>query len=125
MTSYASALIIEDDQKLASIFAAALKMVKFDPEIIHDGHTASTRLAATIPDLVVLDLHLPYVSGQDLLKQIRADARLTQTRVIIVTADSALAENLQEADLTLLKPVSMVQLRDLALRLRPPNPVGH
>jgi CheY-like chemotaxis protein len=70
--------------------------------------------------VVVLDLHLPYLSGKELLYHIRADQRLGQTRVILATADSVLAESLQEeADLVLLKPISPSQLRDLAIRLRP------
>jgi DNA-binding response OmpR family regulator len=68
---------------------------------------------------VVLDLHLPGTAGTDILKRIRSDERLNQTRVIITTADARLAESLEEqADLILVKPVSFSQLRDMALRLR-------
>lgn len=121
MTTY-SALIIEDDRRLATIFAEALKTVEFEIEIVQDGHTALARLAEVIPSVVILDLHLPKVSGPDILHQIRLDPRLTQTRVMVVTADSALADSLEdEADLVLLKPASFAQLRDLAARLRPPD----
>jgi two-component system cell cycle response regulator DivK len=119
------ALIIEDDPKLATIFARALQMAEFDPEIAQDGKVALSRLAVTIPAVVVLDLHLPYVSGLEILRQIRADERLNQTHVILATADALMAENLrQEADLVLLKPISFSQLRDLASRLRPPDIIG-
>jgi DNA-binding response OmpR family regulator len=113
------ALIIEDDRKQATIFDQALRMVEFETEIIRDGKAALERLAATVPVLVVLDLHLPYVSGSDVLRQIRADERLAKTRVILATADHRIAEHLWEkSDLVLLKPVSFNQLRDLAARLR-------
>ncbi len=114
------ALIIEDDQKLATIFAEALKTVDFETEIIEDGSTALIRVAETTPAIIVLDLHLPNVSGRDVLHHIRTNSRLTKTRVILATADSLLAENLRtEADLVLLKPISFGQLRDLAARFRP------
>jgi two-component system cell cycle response regulator DivK len=114
------ALVIEDDEKLGTIFAEALRTSEFETEVIQDGKTALTRLAATVPAVVVLDLHLPHVSGRDILQQIRADERLAGTRVILATADALLAENLRaEADLVLLKPISFGQLRDLAIRLRP------
>lgn len=112
------ALIIEDDMDLSTIFSEALKAGGFETEVIRDGNTAVQRLAATTPDVVVLDLHLPRVSGIDILHQIRADARLAETRVVVVTADARMAETLHDrADLVLVKPVSFTQLRDLAVRL--------
>jgi two-component system response regulator RegX3 len=111
-------LIIEDDQDLAIIFAMALQEAGFETQIVRAGDTALMWLESATPDIVVLDLHLPRVSGQDILRQIRADSRLAETKVIITTADPRLAEILQEeADLVLLKPIGFSQLRDLAARL--------
>lgn len=119
------ALVIEDDEKLAAIFAQALQMAEYETEIARDGRTALARLAAIRPAVVVLDLHLPYVSGKDILYQIRGDARLSETRVMLTTADPVMAETLRaEADLILLKPISFSQLRDLAARLRPLDTTG-
>lgn len=114
------ALIIEDDPKLAFIFAEALRAAEFETETVQDGRVARVRLAEVRPAMVILDLHLPYVSGKDLLEYIRGDKGLVGTQVILATADSLLAESLrEEADLVLLKPISPMQLRDLAKRLRP------
>lgn len=111
------ALIIEDDPLLSKIFSITLQN-NFEIETIVDGGLALPRLQQVAPSLVVLDLHLPNVSGRDILTQIRADARLTNTRVIVTTADALMADLLQdEADIVLLKPVSPSQLRDLAERL--------
>lgn len=111
------ALIIEDDVDLSIIFSESLKAAGFEAEIIRDGALAAERLSCTLPEIVVLDLHLPNVSGEDLLTQIRGDARLTGTRVIICTADPRMADPLQDvADLVLIKPVVFSQLRDLAKR---------
>lgn len=116
------ALIIEDDPKLSTIFAETLKMAEFETETIADGQVALERLTTIVPDVVVLDLHLPQVSGREILHQIRADERLAHTRVMVVTADAAMADSLGDAaDLSLLKPVSIHQLHDLATRLRPPD----
>lgn len=118
------ALIIEDDASLSVIFAQALQQAGFDTEVIEDGNAALTRLAKTVPVVVVLDLHLPHVSGDKILRQIRADERLAQTRVMLATADAQMAERLRgDSDLVLLKPISFTQLRELATRLRPPNTV--
>ncbi len=112
------ALVIEDDKDVAIMFAEALRMAGCETEIIRAGDAALARLAATVPDVVVLDLHLPRVEGIDILRQIRADARLAETRVIVVTGDPPAAEGLQGlADLVLIKPVGLDQLSDLATRL--------
>jgi len=120
MTSNAFALIVEDDKDLGTIFAEAIKAAGYETEIIADGREASLRLMQITPNLVILDLHLPHVSGRELLHQIRADDRLAATNVIVTTADGRQAEDLlEEADFCLVKPLSFSQLRELAKRLLP------
>jgi two-component system response regulator RegX3 len=115
------ALIIEDESSLAEIFSLTLQ-TEYQVEVVTDGETALARLVTLTPALVMLDLHLPRVSGQTILSRIRADERLSETRVILATADAQLAEQLSDkADLVLLKPISIKQLYDLAMRLRPPD----
>ena len=112
------ALIVEDETDLAIIFSKALQDAGFETQIVRAGDTALMWLSSTTPQIVVLDLHLPRVSGEEVLEQIRVDERLTETKVIIATADPQLAETLQDkADLVLLKPIGFSQLRDLAARL--------
>jgi DNA-binding response OmpR family regulator len=115
-----TALIIEDDEYLSEIFSKALQSAKFDTEIIHDGQLALTRLHETTPNVVVLDLHLPQVSGKEILHHIRSTPHLANTRVMVATADPLTAEFLRDdANLVLIKPISFIQMRELALRLRP------
>ena len=115
-------LVIEDEVDLAFMCSEALKAAGFQVETIRDGLQAQARLAEVKPDVVVLDLHLPGLDGRLLLAQIRSDARLAGTRVIITTADLALADTLRrDAAMTLLKPVSFSQLRDLVKRITPSN----
>ncbi len=119
------ALIIEDESSLADIYSQSLRAAGYETEVILGGLTALMRVATTKPDLVILDLHLPNVSGTGILRQIQADERLANTRVIIVTADSAMGEALRsEADLVLIKPVAFKQLRDLAARFIHTPPGG-
>mgnify|MGYP005844689933 CR=1 FL=1 len=119
------ALIIEDDDMLCEVTSRALQMAEYQIEVIKDGVTAQQRLAETKPAVVVLDLHLPKISGVELLRQIRRDKRLQNTRVILATADPGKAQELElDADLVLIKPYSFIQLRTLAARLRPPDTFG-
>lgn len=119
------ALVIEDEADLAEIFTEALRAAGFATETIRSGDLARERLAGVAPDVVVLDLHLPRVDGDQLLRQIRGDDRLQKTRVIIVSADPLMAETLDgQAELVLIKPISFSQLRDLAARLKSTAAIG-
>lgn len=110
-------LIVEDDPRLNEIISITLQN-DFNLEACKDGSTALERLKTSVPDIVVLDLNLPGISGVELLAHIRSDTKLTNTRVILATADERQAETLiDEADIILLKPVSPAQLRELALRI--------
>jgi DNA-binding response OmpR family regulator len=112
------ALVIEDDRDLATLFAIALRMAGVETEIFYAGDTALARLAVLVPDLVVLDLHIPRTAGKDILRQIRADARLSETRVVVVTGDPLAAEDIQnQADQVLIKPFNFDTLQDLATGL--------
>lgn len=113
------AFVIEDDADLAIIFAKAVEAAEYQVEIIHSGDTAMQRLNETVPDIVVLDLNLPYVSGVTILDYIRTDERLRKTSIILATANYALAQSIEDrADLVLVKPITFSQLRDLTSRLR-------
>lgn len=112
------ALIIEDHEDQNFIFTTALKQAGFSTESILEGATAQKRLTEVVPKLIVLDLHIPEIHGEEILRQIRGDHRLDNTRVILATADASLAENLQaQVDFVMLKPVSFTQLSQLSKRL--------
>lgn len=116
------ALIIEDDEDLANIFATALRGVGFEVEHIADGKVAQERLkTGPAPFLILLDMHLPHISGGDLLTNIiKRDKHLSKTIVIITTADARMGEAYNDqVDFILIKPISFIQLRDLTARLRP------
>jgi two-component system, OmpR family, response regulator VicR len=116
------ALIIEDDEDLANIFAEALRGVGFEVEHVADGQVAQDRLKSGIPPfLILLDMHIPHISGGDLLTNvIKKEEQLAKTMVIITTADARMGETYSEmADFVMIKPISFVQLRDLTSRLKP------
>src|SRR5688572_16117384 len=119
------ALVIEDEEDLASIFSRVLDMGNFRCQSVRDGYLALEQLALTLPDLVLLDLHLPHVSGIEILRRIRANERLMHTRVVVVTADLVKAETLVHlADAILVKPISINQLLETVPHLYPPIPAS-
>ena len=112
------ALIVEDDAGIADIYREALQSTGYTVELCRNGSAGLAWLAQAAPNLVILDLGLPDISGEKLLRHIRSDPRLAGTHVIITTGDARRAEALTtQADLVLVKPVSFNQLSDLASRL--------
>jgi len=115
------AVIIEDDIEIGRIFALTLQS-EFEIESFTDGAEALARLQQVIPTIIVLDLNMPAMSGMEILNKVRADERLASTSVILATADAVSAAALRDsADIVLIKPVSPVQLQQLASRLRSMN----
>lgn len=113
------ALIVEDDSKLAEIFSEAVKAAGYDTAVSSNGRTAIEALQTQTPALILLDLHLPDVSGSEVLAYIQQEPRLQKAVVMLTTADAWQAETLRAGvDFVLMKPISFIQLRDLAARLR-------
>jgi DNA-binding response OmpR family regulator len=116
------ALIIEDDPKLSAIYDAVAKQAGYETEIIRRGDEALRRLSSTSPDLILLDIHLPYVSGVELLKVIRATETLVKTPVIVLTADLYVADSLEDlADYVIIKSYGVSRLRELVAQLASAN----
>lgn len=113
------AVVIEDEPNLSQIYSHAVEAAGYAAQAFLDGEAGLNALKTLEPAIVVLDLHLPGVAGNQILEYIRSDKRLADTKVILITADTGMANMLDaDTDLTLLKPVSFHQLRDMALRLR-------
>lgn len=115
------ALIIEDDEDLANIFAEALRGIDYEVEHAADGRLAQERLLNGVaPFLILLDMHLPHISGGDLLTIIKQDSRFEKTVVIITTADARMGDMYRDqVDFVMVKPISFMQLRDITARLKP------
>ncbi len=115
-SSGGSILIVEDEVALAESVHFALEVEGFDVATVGDGRDALTAVRATPPDLVLLDLMLPGLSGLDVLRTVRKDHRMP---VIILTAKDAEADKVLGlelgADDYVTKPFSM---RELVARVR-------
>jgi DNA-binding response OmpR family regulator len=113
-------LIVEDDENLGPVVDEILTTIGYNTAWVRDGQAAMTWLAEEVPDAVVLDMHLPHVSGVTILDHIRTDDRLKRTRVLAVTADNLIAPMIQDkADATFLKPFSVADFVGMMNRLAP------
>lgn len=115
-----SALIIEDDRDIVALFRHVLDLAGYRTEIVLHGKVAVEYLAKSRPDIVLLDLGLPGVSGSEILVRMSEDERLKDVPVVVITAHPHLAEALPVApQLVLIKPVNIEQLSNLIVRICP------
>ncbi len=85
-------LLVEDDENLASVYITRLQAEGFSVRRVANGEDALAAALEFRPDLVVLDVMMPKVSGFDVLDIIRNTPETANLRVIMLTALS------QEAD---------------------------
>lgn len=79
-------LVIDDEPDLLELVRVNLDQAGYSVETAADGREAFAALRRTRPDLVVLDLMLPDVSGTDLCRQLRADPSFAGLPIIMLTA---------------------------------------
>jgi CheY-like chemotaxis protein len=119
------ALIIEDDRDIVALFRQVLDMAGYHTEIVMHGGEAMKRIEALLPDIVLLDLQLPGMSGIEILKRMKEAENLSAIPVVVVTANSLSQGLFPEPDLLLQKPVDIEQLSSLVQRLKATSAVLH
>lgn len=113
----AKILIVEDNEAMAETVKTWLSAQRYVVEVANDGAAALEFLRVTDFDVILLDWHLPHVSGFDVLKTIRGAGKTTP--VIMVTGKNAIADKESTldggADDYLTKPFD---LNELSARIR-------
>jgi two-component system response regulator VicR len=105
-----SVLIAEDNDDLRTIFYKAFDKTIFNITLAIDGEEAITRIDELLPDIIILDVDMPKISGFGVLDYLQETNR--HPKVILVTGNTIAADAPQAefADLVLVKPVSIREL---------------
>jgi len=112
-------LIAEDNPDLRNIFSRIFLHHHFQVEVAQNGMEALDLLADSRPDVLILDINMPHMSGLEVLSYIRQTPFLRALKVIIVTGNSVAIDHpdAQKADLLLIKPISVNELITMVERL--------
>ena len=106
-------LVVEDNELNLKLFCDLLRAHGFDAEPVRDGRDALDRARDFAPELVVMDIQMPHVSGLELIEQMKADSELKATPVMAVTAYAAKGdeERIRDAGAEgyVSKPISVVR----------------
>lgn len=133
-----SVLLVDDERDLLSLLDFNLRASGFETLLATTGEQALAQLRRRVPDLVLLDVMLPDVSGTEVCRQIKSDPRTRHVPVVMLTAKGDEVDRVVGfelgADDYVTKPFSV---RELVLRLkavlrrsgarsseRPPESVG-
>jgi DNA-binding response OmpR family regulator len=123
----AKILVAEDEKQIADMIA--FKLTNGGHQVIRaqDGEQAVTLAASELPDLILLDVMMPGLSGFEVLRRLKADPALRAVPVIMVTAkghERDVLSGLRGGAVDyVVKPFSLKELAarvDLALRREPP-----
>jgi CheY-like chemotaxis protein len=114
-----SVLIAEDDPDLREIFTIAFAHRHFDVQSVQNGQEALDQLTTRLPQVLVLDINMPQVSGLEVLRHIRAQGWYGAMHIIVLTANPGYKYDpeIEFVSLFLEKPVSIDHLTHFATRL--------
>jgi len=116
-------LIVDDEPNIVQLVRITLEDSRVQVLEAADGTTALDRAAAFRPDLVLLDIDLPDLSGLEVCRRLKEDADLAKMKIVMLTA-AAQREDVARglaagADEYLTKPFSPVRLLSLVEQLMP------
>ena len=119
-------LVVEDEDNIATALEFLILREGYGHDRVASGADALPRIRDTRPDLVLLDVMLPEVSGYDICAGIRSDPALRGVKVLMMTARGSAVERRkgldQGADGFIAKPFELQDLRDAVRRLLADRP---
>ena len=114
-------LIVEDEEDAAELFSEMMRVSGFRVLKTSRSTLALPMMAAEKPDLILLDIMMPEISGLDILRQMRQDPALAGIPVIVISAKSMPTDikNSMEAGAStyLTKPVGYLELKEAVERV--------
>jgi CheY-like chemotaxis protein len=108
-------LVVDDDHDIREVIAESLSLDGYLVCVAPNGKVALEQAHAKRPDLIVLDLMMPVMSGEEFLAARREDPALAATPVVVVTA--AIDWEVEGADVVLQKPFELETLLATVARL--------
>ena len=109
-------LVVEDNELNLKLFSDLLRAHDYQVDPVRDGREAVARARAFAPDLIIMDIQMPHVTGYDLILEMKADEELRGIPVMAVTAYAGRddEERIRAAGAAayVSKPISLVRFMD-------------
>ncbi|TQV78412.1 response regulator transcription factor [Denitrobaculum tricleocarpae] len=111
-----SVLVVDDEPNILLSLEFLMTQMGLDVRVASDGETALDAIGQRVPDLVLLDVMLPKCDGYQVCRKIRANPKLDQVKVVMLTAKGKDAEREKGldagADDYIIKPFSNREVND-------------
>jgi two-component system phosphate regulon response regulator PhoB len=85
-TARLKVLIIEDERDLTEVLTYNLQREGYETLVAHDGQEGLRKAQTLLPDLIILDLMLPTMKGEEVCRELRAGERTREIPIIIISA---------------------------------------
>lgn len=82
-------LIVDDESDICEVLSKRLQQAGFQTIIAYDGEEALRKAAQEKPDLIILDLMLPKIPGEEVCKKIKNNAETCAIPIIMLTAKAS------------------------------------
>jgi two-component system cell cycle response regulator DivK len=116
-------LVVEDNELNLKLFCDLLEAHDYETEAVRDGRDAVDSARAFLPDLIVMDIQLPHVSGLELIAAMKADPTLADIPIMAVTAYASPADEerarVAGAASYVSKPISLMRFMEAIEALAP------
>jgi two-component system cell cycle response regulator DivK len=109
-------LVVEDNELNLKLFCDLLRAHQFSVEPVRDGRDAVARAREFVPDLIIMDIQMPHVTGYEIILELKADDDLRAIPVMAVTAYAGREDEERiraaGADAYVSKPISLARFMD-------------
>jgi two-component system, cell cycle response regulator DivK len=109
-------LVVEDNELNLKLFCDLLRAHQYDVEGVRDAREALGRAQLFMPDVIVMDIQMPHISGLELIEAIRRDVVLRRIPIMAVTAYASQAdeERIRDAgaDAYVAKPITLMRFTE-------------
>lgn len=109
-------LVVEDNELNLKLFCDLLRVQGHEALGVTDGREALAKARDFTPDLIIMDIHLPHISGLDIIIALKADAVLSGVPVMAVTAYAGKGDEEQirsaGAQAYVSKPISVMRFME-------------
>ena len=109
-------LVVEDNELNLKLFCDLLQAHGFEPHPVRDARDAIDQARAVAPTLIIMDIQMPHIGGLDLIDAVRADALLSHTPIMAVTAYAGKGDEARirdaGADAFVSKPITLTRFME-------------
>jgi CheY-like chemotaxis protein len=114
----AEVLVVEDDDSMRELLRLHLGNAGYKVTLAEDAAVAGRKLLASAPDLIIADIHLPFMSGLEFASILLADSTVPTVPIVLISAHEHYRQRAESLGISfLLKPILKPQLLETVAKV--------